>query len=90
MDDTLGLLEEASHLARELGHDVREEPLGELAGGACLLGGRKTVLVNLALPAADRLKVLLAVLAGDPGAASKPKSRLLARRLAAAAAGEQR
>jgi hypothetical protein len=81
MDDTLGLLEESLQLARDIGYLVREEPLGDLPGGACVVGGRKTILLNLAAPAADRLTVLVAALAGDPAASEQPMSRLLAARL---------
>jgi hypothetical protein len=83
MDDTLGLLEEALQLARELGYHVREEPLGDLPGGPCVVGGRQTILLNLQSPAADRLTVLLTVLVRDPAVASQPVSRLLAGRLQA-------
>jgi hypothetical protein len=85
MDDTLGLLEEALQLAREFGLHVREEPLGDLPGGLCVIGGRRTILLNLESPTADRLTVLLGVLARDPDIASQPVSRLLAARLRLAA-----
>jgi hypothetical protein len=85
MDDTLGLLEEALQLAREVGHHVREEPLGDLPGGACVIGGRRTILLNLQSPPADQLMVLLGVLARDPAIANQPVSRLLAGRLQAVA-----
>lgn len=81
MDDTLGLLEESLQLARDVGYLVREEPLGDLPGGACVVGGRRTILLNLAASAPDRLTVLVAALAGDPAVAEQPVSRLLAARL---------
>ena len=81
MDDTLGLLEEALHLAREVGYLVRDEPLGELPGGPCVVGGKRTILLNIQSPAADRLTVLLRALAGEPAVADQPVSRLLAGRL---------
>ena len=87
MDDTLGLLEEALQLAREVGHDVREEPLGDLPGGPCVVGGRRTILLNIQRPAADRLSVLLGVLARDPAVANQPVSRLLTARLQAIVGG---
>jgi hypothetical protein len=87
MDDTLGLLEEALQLAREVGHHVREEPLGDLPGGPCIVSGRRTILLNLQSPAADRLAVLLGVLGRDPAVANQPVSRLLARRLQEVAVG---
>lgn len=84
MDDTLGLLEESLQLARDVGYLVREEPLGDLPGGACVVGGRKTILLNLTAPVADRLTVLVAALAGDPAVSEQPVSRLLAARLSQA------
>jgi hypothetical protein len=87
MDDTLGLLEEALQLAREVGHHVREEPLGDLPGGPCVVGGKRTILLNLQSPAADQLAVLLGVLVRDPAIANQPVSRLLAGRLQALAQG---
>lgn len=89
MSDTLGLLEEARQLAIDLGYRVREEPLGELAGGPCTVAGERHVLLNLEQGPADRLLILLRVLAADPRTAAEPKSRLLAKRLAAAG-GDQR
>jgi hypothetical protein len=81
VDDTLGLLEECLQLARDSGYEVREEPLGDLRGGACAIAGRKAVLVNAELPAAERLALLVELLAADPAAAALPTSRLLALRL---------
>ena len=83
----MGLLEEALQLAREVGHHVREEPLGDLPGGPCVVGGRRTILLNLQSPPADQLMVLLGVLARDPAIANHPVSRLLAGRLQAVAGG---
>lgn len=81
MADTLGLLEEAMQLARDVGFVVREEPLGDAPGGACTVGGRRQILVNAAHPAAQRLDLLLDVLAAEPAVAGEPVSRLLARHL---------
>lgn len=81
MSDTLGLLEEARQIAKDLGYQVREEPLGELPGGPCTVGGVRHVLLNLEHPAAERLDRLLRAIATDPRLADEPKSRLLAARL---------
>ena len=81
MDDTLGLLEEALQLAREIDYLIREEPLGDLPGGPCVVGGKRTILLNLQGSAADRLSVLLRALADDPAVTGRPVSRLLAGRL---------
>ena len=87
MDDTLGLLEEAVQLARDLGYEVREEPLGELRGGPCAVGGRRMLLLNLEQAATERLAVLVGCLAEDPGIEKQPLSRLLAARLTTARPG---
>jgi len=84
MTDTLGLLAEACQLATDLGYDVREEPLGDLPGGPCLLAGRRHLILNVEQGPADRLEVILRALAADSRVATEPKSRLLASRLAAA------
>ncbi len=81
MADTLGLLEEARHLAKNLGYEVREEVLGDLPGGRCTIGGRAVVLLNMEHAPAERLDRLLAAIAADPRLAAEPKSRLLEVRL---------
>ena len=82
MSDTLGLLEEARQLARDLGYLVREEPLGDLPGGPCTVAGQRQLLLNLERGPAERLEGLVSTLAEDPRTAAEPKSRLLAARLA--------
>lgn len=81
MSEILGLLAEAMQLASELGYRVREEPLGEMQGGSCVVGGKRQILLNLEQGAGERLDQLLAVLAADPDIALEPKSRALAQRL---------
>ena len=81
MADTLGLFQEAVQLARDLGYEVREEPLGDLPGGRCTVNGATRVLLNLERPVAERLECLLRSLAGDVRIAAEPKSRLLEARL---------
>ena len=83
MSDTLGLLAEVIQLARDLGYEVREEPLGELLGGRCEVGGVPRVLLNLEQPVAERLDLLLHAIADDPRLDGEPKSRLLDQRLRA-------
>ncbi len=85
MADTLGLLEESLQLARDLGYRVREEPLGDLPGGVCAVGGVTHILLNLEQPSAERLDVLLKSLAADPRVREQPLSRLLKSRLDAIA-----
>jgi hypothetical protein len=86
--DTLGLLEEARQLAKDLGYEVREEALGDLPGGPCTVAGVRHVRLNLEHPAAERLERLLAAIAADPRLASEPKSRLLEARLRKFTRGE--
>ncbi|GEM_PF-1515338 len=81
--DTLGLLAEACQLAADLGYTVREEPLGDLAGGPCTVAGRQHLLVNIERTPADRLEIMLRALAADPRVDHEPKSKLMAGRLAA-------
>jgi hypothetical protein len=83
MADTLGLLADARQLAHDLGYVVREEPLGELAGGPCVVGGEQRILLNREHAAAGQLDVLVAALAADPRTRMQPMSRLLAVRLGA-------
>ena len=85
MADTLGLFHEALQLARDLGYEVREEPLGDLPGGCCTVNGVTHVLLNLERSVAERLDRLLAALAADPRVVTEPKSRLLEARLRAVA-----
>ncbi|MEI6241528.1 MAG: hypothetical protein WCR51_14165 [Planctomycetia bacterium] len=84
MSDTLGLFAEARQLAIDLGYRIREEPLGDLPGGACQVGAERRILLNLEQPVAAQLDVLVRSLAADPRAATQPMSRLLAARLGAA------
>ena len=81
MTDTLGVVAEARQLAHDLGYVVREEPLGDLAGGPCVVGGERRILLNLEHATAAQLDVLVAALAADPRTRSQPMSRLLAARL---------
>ncbi len=81
--DTLGLLAEACQLATDIGYTVREEPLGDLAGGPCVVGGGQHLLLNLEQAPAARLEVMLRALAADPRVHREPMSRLLTARLKA-------
>lgn len=82
MTDTLGLLAESRQLAIDLGYVVREEPLGDLPGGGCVVGGEQRILLNLEQPVAAQLDVLITVLSTDDRTVQQPMSRLLAARLA--------
>lgn len=81
MSDTLGLFAEARQLAIDLGYVIREEPLGDLPGGACQVGQERRILLNLEQPVPAQLDVLVRSLAADPRAAAQPMSRLLGMRI---------
>ncbi len=78
MSEILGVLAEGMQLASDLGYQVREEPLGDLPGGSCVVAGKRQILLNLEQTPADRLEQLVIVLAADPATADEPKSRPLA------------
>lgn len=86
MNDTLGLVAEAKQVAHDLGYEIREEPLGELPGGPCIVAGQRRILLNMQHAPAAHLDVLVQALAADESLATVPTSRLLAQRLAAARA----
>jgi len=81
MSDTLGLFAEARQVAIDLGYVIREEPLGDLPGGACHVGQERLILLNLEQPVPAQLDVLVRALAADKRAAAQPMSRLLAARI---------
>jgi hypothetical protein len=64
-----------------VGFRVREDPLGDLPGGACSVGGKRQILLNAAHPSSQRLDTLLEILAVDPGVVDQPVSHLLESRL---------
>ena len=65
MVDTLGLLAEAIQLARELGYDVREEPLGEISSGEVRIGSSRKIFLNVSDLPADQIEHLVKILARD-------------------------
>jgi len=60
---TVELLELALSAARELGYEVREEWLGGIGGGACLVKGRWRLFVDLNQTPRERLEQTLDALA---------------------------
>ncbi len=63
------MVEELKRAARELGFEVREEDLLREVGyrarsGTCRVGDREVLILDRSLPAAERLEVLCAALAG--------------------------
>jgi hypothetical protein len=79
---TVDLLEEALVLAEKMGFELRKEWLGEAAGGACRLGSRWILYVNLTLPIDEQLGQVIRALrqaspAPDLEGVSLPLARLL-------------
>jgi hypothetical protein len=64
--DRLELLAEAIGVARQLGFEIREEPLAGAPGGACRIKGRKLLFVDSQLGPRERLMQVLAALRADP------------------------
>ena len=62
---TVELLEQALHVADQLGYSIRHEWLGGAGGGACEIRGRKWLFVDLALNAVEQLEQVAAVLQAD-------------------------
>ena len=77
MVDTLGLLAEAIQLARELGYDVREEPLGDTSSGGVRIGSSGKIFLNVSDLPADQIEHLVKILAADDRWETVPVSHLL-------------
>ncbi len=69
---TIGMLDLGLDLAKRLGYSVREEWLGTDNGGGCVIRGKKTFFLNLALGASEQLQILLETLQNDPDALAIP------------------
>ena len=77
MVDTLGLLAEAIQLARELGYDVREEPLGDTSSDGVRIGFSRQIFLNISDLPADQIEHLVRILAADDRWETVPVSHLL-------------
>ena len=77
MVDTLGLLAEAIQLARELGYDVREEPLGDTSSGGVRIGSSRKIFLHVSDLPADQIEHLVKILAADDRWETVPVSHLL-------------
>ena len=77
MVDTLGLLAETIQLARELGYDVREEPLGDTSSGGVRIGSSRKIFLNVSDLPADQIAHLVKILAADDRWETVPVSHLL-------------
>jgi hypothetical protein len=62
---TVELLEEACTALKQLGYQVRTEPLEGNEGGVCEFGGRKWLFLDVASPPAEQLQAVLEVLRGE-------------------------
>jgi hypothetical protein len=60
---TVELLEQALASARAMGYEVREEWLGGIGGGTCLVKGRWRLFVDLNQTPRERLELVLDTLA---------------------------
>jgi hypothetical protein len=58
-------MEAALALAKRLGWRVRHEYMGEVGGGACELGGRKIIFLDLALGPLEQFEQLIGALRSD-------------------------
>lgn len=59
---SVDLLEEALRVAMNSGFEVRQEWLNEKGGGACRIGKRQVLFVDLSLTAQEQLEQVLAAL----------------------------
>lgn len=76
---TVELLEQAIAWAKHLGYSVRQEWIGDGAGGGCEFGGRKWIFLDLALPTPEQFEQILDVLRQDPAACASGAPVELAR-----------
>jgi hypothetical protein len=85
---TVEILEVALHFCERLGYRVRQEYLGDVPGGGCLLRGQKWLFLDLSLNANEQLGVVLETLRKDPSLSQFTPPRclrsLLSQRSAAA------
>ena len=63
---TVELYAMTKSLASEMGYQIREEDLGGVGAGACLVAGRKCVFVDISSNTAEQLEQLSEAIANDP------------------------
>ena len=63
---TVDVLEIALRFCERLGYRIRQEYLGEVAGGCCLVRGQKWLFLDLSQNAHEQLALVLDVLRKDP------------------------
>lgn len=64
--NTVELYELAKQLAESLGYQVREENLGGVGGGACIVAGRKCLFVDIEMSSVEQLDQLASAIGADP------------------------
>ena len=75
------LLEQALVVAQQLGFRVREEYVGDIDGGSCVVRGQKMLFLDPQLSIPDRLTIVCEALAADRQLDFSTLSAPLARRL---------
>ena len=59
------LLERALHVARQMGFQVREEYVGDIDGGSCVVHGQKMLFLDPQLNIPGRLRIVCEALATE-------------------------
>ena len=67
---SVDLLEEAQQVAEQAGFEIRRQWLGESLGGACRLGNRWVLFINLSLTADEQLQQVIQALNSSPQVAA--------------------
>jgi len=75
------LLEHALTVAQKLGFLVREEYVGDIDGGSCVVRGQKMLFLDPMLSIPDRLRLVCEALAADSGLDRSSLSPQLAERV---------
>ena len=75
------LLEHALAVARKIGFLVREEYVGDIDGGSCVVRGQKMLFLDPQLSIPDRLSIVCEALAAEPQLDRSTLPGDLARRL---------
>ena len=75
------LLEHALEVARKLGFLVREEYVGDIDGGSCVVRGQKMLFLDPQLSIPDRLMIVCEALAAEEQLDRTALPEALARRL---------
>ena len=63
---TVELYEVAKSFSESIGYQVREENLGGIGGGSCLVAGKKCLFIDVTLSSVDQLDQIIAVVSQDP------------------------